>query len=223
MSKFPILVAAFSFAFFFQNCSQMQFSKVPAQSSGPIDNELIVDDPGGDSGSDPEDQSPEKDSNPPKSCHNKHPPSHHKDGRGGCNDIVIAKVLINVNHLEFKPSGAVLDVPDNTVVDLLTLDSVGFKFGPIAGTNLIETREIRFVLNDFGNKIISAAMIEVPLKTPSAQNSGLKFKLDGVEALEPGRSYIIKAEFDPDSRIVTAGDKCILKPVLKRVSVEEAP
>jgi hypothetical protein len=59
------------------------------------------------------------------------------------------------------------------------------------------------------------------LKTPSAQQSGLKIKLD--ESIDGGRSYDIVIDFDVEKSIVVAGNSgnIILKPVL-RAYVKEA-
>lgn len=59
------------------------------------------------------------------------------------------------------------------------------------------------------------------LKTPSAQQSGLKIKLD--ESIDGGRAYDIVIDFDVQKSIVVAGNSgnIILKPVL-RAYVKEA-
>ncbi len=59
------------------------------------------------------------------------------------------------------------------------------------------------------------------LKTPSAQQSGLKIKLD--ESIDGGRAYDIVIDFDVEKSIVVAGNSgnIILKPVL-RAYVKEA-
>jgi hypothetical protein len=58
------------------------------------------------------------------------------------------------------------------------------------------------------------------LKTPSAQQSGLKIKLD--ESIDGGRSYDIVIDFDVEKSIVVAGNSgnIILKPVLRAYVTE---
>jgi hypothetical protein len=53
------------------------------------------------------------------------------------------------------------------------------------------------------------------LKTPSAQQSGLKIKLN--ESIEGGKSYEIVIDFDVEKSIIVAGNSgnIILKPVLR--------
>ncbi|GAA4305102.1 DUF4382 domain-containing protein [Aestuariibaculum suncheonense] len=78
--------------------------------------------------------------------------------------------------------------------------------------------QMRLVLGD-GNTIDIAVDDEgnvenYPLKTPSAQQSGLKVKIDAV--IEEGFTYDYVLDFDVDKSIVMAGnsDNIILKPVL---------
>ncbi|MFT4856776.1 MAG: hypothetical protein ACI9UV_000855 [Algoriphagus sp.] len=58
------------------------------------------------------------------------------------------------------------------------------------------------------------------LKTPSAEQSGLKIKLE--ESFEGGRTYSIVIDFDVKKSIVVAGNSgnIILKPVLRAYMTE---
>lgn len=87
-------------------------------------------------------------------------------------------------------------------------------------------KQIRLVLADEGNTIvIDEGTVDtvvpsspIPLKTPSAQQSGLKLKLDAV--LEPGFSYTFILDWDVDKSIVKAGNsgKYNLKPVINVIA-----
>ncbi len=78
-------------------------------------------------------------------------------------------------------------------------------------------KQIRLVLGD-GNTIVIRNDSDEPetfeLKTPSAQQSGLKVKVNAV--IEEGFTYNYVLDFDVDKSIVMAGnsDNIILKPVL---------
>lgn len=76
-----------------------------------------------------------------------------------------------------------------------------------------ELEQIRLVLGDQNSLVIDAE--EVPLTTPSAQQSGLKIDLDDTE-LEDGFTYEIVLDFDADKSVVKAGESSqyILKPVI---------
>ncbi|WP_411766321.1 DUF4382 domain-containing protein [Winogradskyella sp. A3E31] len=77
--------------------------------------------------------------------------------------------------------------------------------------------QIRLVLGD-ENYVVSEG-VESPLNTPSAQQSGLKVKVD--QMLEGGFNYDFILDFDVDASIVDAGNSgnLNLKPVL-RASLE---
>lgn len=73
--------------------------------------------------------------------------------------------------------------------------------------------QIRLLLGD-NNTVVKGGVI-YPLKTPSAQQSGLKLKVN--KTLEPGMSYDFTLDFDVDKSIVKAGNSGIynLHPVIK--------
>lgn len=75
-------------------------------------------------------------------------------------------------------------------------------------------QEIRLVLGD-GNYLVVDSN-QYALSTPSAQQSGLKIKLDGTE-LAPGRAYELLLDFDAGRSVVEAGGsgKYNLKPVIR--------
>lgn len=73
--------------------------------------------------------------------------------------------------------------------------------------------QIRLVLGKENSIVIEG--VEYDLKTPSAQQSGLKLKVD--HELEPGFTYNILLDFDVHKSIVIAGnsENIILKPVIR--------
>lgn len=79
--------------------------------------------------------------------------------------------------------------------------------------------QIRLVLGEENTVVIEGeegeTSEEFPLKTPSAQQSGLKIKVN--EELLPGFTYDFLLDFDVDKSIVIAGnsDNIILKPVIR--------
>ena len=77
--------------------------------------------------------------------------------------------------------------------------------------------QIRLVLGD--NNYVVVEGVDAPLNTPSAQQSGLKVKVD--QMLEGGFNYDFILDFDVDASIVEAGasGNLNLKPVL-RASLE---
>ncbi len=75
--------------------------------------------------------------------------------------------------------------------------------------------QIRLVLGEENTIVIVGEEEPIPLKTPSAQQSGLKLKVN--HELEPGFTYNILLDFDVHKSIVIAGNSgnIILKPVIR--------
>ena len=80
-------------------------------------------------------------------------------------------------------------------------------------------KEVRLVLGDNNTLLIEGKSDPVHLDTPSAQQSGLKIKIN--TQLEPGYSYTFIFDWNVDKSIVKAGNsgKYLLKPVI-RVNAE---
>jgi len=76
-------------------------------------------------------------------------------------------------------------------------------------------QQIRLVLSDNNTLVIEGEAGPTDLDTPSAQQSGLKLKLN--TELEPGYSYTFILDWDVQKSIVKAGNsgKYILKPVIR--------
>ncbi len=75
--------------------------------------------------------------------------------------------------------------------------------------------QIRLVLSENNSLKLEGQDELIPLKTPSAQQSGLKIKLD--QQLDPGFSYTFILDWDVQKSIVEAGNsgQYILKPVIR--------
>jgi hypothetical protein len=75
--------------------------------------------------------------------------------------------------------------------------------------------QIRLVLSDQNTLLLKGEVTPMHLDTPSAQQSGLKLKLE--TELEPGFSYTFILDWDVQKSIVMAGNsgKYILKPVIR--------
>ena len=86
-----------------------------------------------------------------------------------------------------------------------------------------ELSQIRLVLGENNTVVIEGeegeTSEEVDLKTPSAQQSGLKIKVN--EELLPGFTYDFLLDFDVDKSIVIAGNSgnIILKPVIRASAI----
>jgi hypothetical protein len=79
--------------------------------------------------------------------------------------------------------------------------------------------QIRLILGD-NNYIVTKSGDQIPLKTPSGQESGLKVQVH--QPVSGGILYRLKLDFDAGRSIVKAGNsgKYLLKPVLRIISLE---
>ena len=76
-------------------------------------------------------------------------------------------------------------------------------------------KQIRLVLSENNTLKLEGQEDLIPLKTPSAQQSGLKIKLN--QELDPGFSYTFILDWDVQRSVVEAGNsrQYILKPVIR--------
>lgn len=102
------------------------------------------------------------------------------------------------------------------LVDLMTLrDGIALKIKEIPFASDVAITSLRLVLNPNGNSAIRLDDSVCDLKTPSAQQSGLKIKLSNRIRLEEDSNYSLVLDFDVDRSVVVNSQKCLLKPVLK--------
>ncbi|MFH4965986.1 DUF4382 domain-containing protein [Gaetbulibacter sp. M235] len=133
-------------------------------------------------------------------------------------NVNVVGVMIKMDDSEDDSGWINLDMINSGPINLLNLtggvNEVLVERFPIPVGTL---KQIRLVLGD-GNTIVIRNDSDVPetfeLKTPSAQQSGLKVKVNAV--IEEGFTYNYVLDFDVDKSIVMAGnsDNIILKPVL---------
>jgi hypothetical protein len=104
--------------------------------------------------------------------------------------------------------------------DLLTLTGGVTQLLADAEVEAGYLSEIRLVLGD-DNYLILNDDSRQELSTPSAQQSGLKIKVD--QELEAGQEYEFLLDFDVDKSIVSAGNSggFILKPVIRATATAE--
>lgn len=140
------------------------------------------------------------------------------DGPGDFTNVFIdiVDILVKVNDESEDDNGWQSLNVEGQIVDLLEL--TGGKsillvddFELPSGT----LNQIRLVLGEENSIVIKGEPLPFPLKTPSAQQSGLKLKVD--HELEPGFTYNLLLDFDVDKSIVIAGnsENIILKPVMR--------
>jgi hypothetical protein len=133
-------------------------------------------------------------------------------------NVNVVGVMIKMDDSDDDSGWINLDMINTGIIDLLNLtggvNQVLVDRFPIPVGTL---KQIRLVLGD-GNTIVIRNDSDEPetfeLKTPSAQQSGLKVKVNAV--IEEGFTYNYVLDFDVEKSIVIAGNSgnIILKPVL---------
>lgn len=83
----------------------------------------------------------------------------------------------------------------------------------------VELKTIFIRLNDSGNQVLGMNNVVMDLVTPSAQESGLKLKLDKSVKLRIDQIYELQLEIRAEDQIVGNANKCIFKPVIKSVKI----
>lgn len=136
-----------------------------------------------------------------------------------------ASVFVNVQAIEAIVDGNAIqfNVEQPGPVDLLTL--TGGNFAALLNENIPSGRlsQIRLILGEMENNILLEGETELrDLKTPSAQQSGLKLNVN--YDLQPGVTYNFILDFNVDKSIVElgAGQGYILKPVIRVITEAES-
>jgi hypothetical protein len=134
----------------------------------------------------------------------------------------LKSVYVNVKYAELRLSGggkeARLIVAKNLgQVDLLKLqDGVTLPMADLNLPEAVTVTQIRLVLAAENNYLIKSDESRCDLRTPSEQQTGIKFLIHDGVTIEKGYSYSIVADFDAKKSIVLMGNGgCLLKPVLK--------
>ncbi len=151
------------------------------------------------------------------SCRDKKNDEEHGEKNKGCDFNGVKDVVVNIESLEIKGTGGKSVVLQGDLGKTSILDGEV----QLSSSESVSALSVRMVLADSGNVLVDKDNKSVELKTPSAQQSGLKVPLSGIKKLEAKSVYRLKFVLEPESQIVHAGKKCILKPVLKFVSLDK--
>ncbi len=124
-------------------------------------------------------------------------------------------VVIEVDHIYVKMDGMNDEMALHNLVDdhINLLDLCNGIDTLLVGEDLPEGRisQIRLVLDDDNYVVVDG--VRHPLKTPSAQQSGLKLNVQA--DLAAGITYRMWIDFDASRSIVANPQKYILKPVIR--------
>lgn len=202
--------------FYFNNCGQVEFGTTNQKPT-----EVLEVDPGNNGQDVPpindDPITPDDPKYPPTGDpgDDGHPWNGHHSCKKSCGNNGIKDIVVNIDHIEIRGThGEILTLTG----DLGETSIIGGSL-PIFVSEDIDIVSIRLVLKDSGNYIIDDNNKTFNLKTPSGQQSGLKIPFQGMRASQGG-AYNLKFRINPETQIVKAGKKCLLKPVLHFISFE---
>ncbi len=138
---------------------------------------------------------------------------HAKGSVGQCDQLVISDILLNIASIGANPTK-----PDQIgfeIVDSdksISMDKLNLKIRALKSENI---REIILLLSADGNKLLNSENVAMDLKTPSAQQSGIKVKLADEFSVVAGKTYNLELTVNPNEQIVTNKSKCLFKPVVR--------
>jgi Domain of unknown function (DUF4382) len=125
-----------------------------------------------------------------------------------CGEIKIAEVNLAVDYISLSGGMIVLSADSKNFSISETKKSIKVK--ALADATL---SDIRIVLKEDGN-FISSLKDKYSLKTPSAQQSGLKVKLDSAKEVKKDMMYELVVDIELSNQIVENKSKCLFKPVI---------
>lgn len=131
-----------------------------------------------------------------------------------CNTINASDVLLNVSRVSVPKLDEALELVDeNKSISLLKqkITLKALKSGKVS--------EVRLILASNSNLLLDESESVFALKTPSGQSSGFKLKLDTTVDIKKDSVYVIYFDLDLQKQFVSAGNKCILKPVIHSASL----
>lgn len=136
-----------------------------------------------------------------------------KGSVGQCGEFAISDILLSVASISAhsdKPNDVSFEILDSD--KSISLDKLSLKIKALKSEKL---KEVFLLLSAHGNKILSSTNVAMDLKTPSAQQSGLKVKLEEIASVEADQSYLLELVIVPSEQIIGNKNKCIFRPVLR--------
>ena len=142
----------------------------------------------------------------------------------------LKSVFVNVDHAELFVAkggarGRIIVSQNLGMVDLMTLrNGVLLPMEDLSLSAGLQITGIRLVLKGENNHAIKSDNSRCEMQTPSGQQSGIKIHLAQPFTLKTGSVYSMVMDFDAAKSVVVKGNGgCLLKPVLKLLSVTKIP
>lgn len=155
---------------------------------------------------------------------------HDSDQQGpDCRHIQISDIRLSIEsvgleascqgHDENRNSAQQRVQPEFEIIDQNSTITLSKPVLKIRALKNVEIKDLFVRLSASGNQILSLNNVAMDLVTPSAQQSGLKFKLNRAVKIEAGKRYDLRFEIHPEDQIVANPTKCIMKPVIKSATL----
>lgn len=142
----------------------------------------------------------------------------------------LKSVFVNIDHAELfvqkgGARGRIIVSQGLGMVDLMTLrNGVLLPMQDLSLSSGLQITGIRLVLRGENNHAIKGDDSRCEMQTPSGQQSGIKIHLSQPFTLESGSVYSMVMDFDAAKSVVIKGNGgCLLKPVLKLLTVTKIP
>ncbi|OQW50445.1 MAG: hypothetical protein A4S09_01230 [Proteobacteria bacterium SG_bin7] len=141
----------------------------------------------------------------------------------------VAEVNVNIDHLELLLERGGKQARIRIAENLGKINLLDLRNGVLLGVSDItipedvSVKQIRIILKESGHEVVHDDHSICPLKTPSAQKSGVKILLKKPVTFENNKSYAMVVDFDAEKSVVIGNTKCLLKPVLKLISATSVP
>ncbi len=142
----------------------------------------------------------------------------------------LKSVFVNIDHAELfvqkgGARGRIIVSQGLGMVDLMTLrNGVLLPMQDMSLSTGLQITGIRLILKGENNHAIKSDDSRCEMQTPSAQQSGIKIHLAQPFTLESGSVYSMVMDFDAEKSVVVKGNGgCLLKPVLKLLTVTKIP
>lgn len=142
----------------------------------------------------------------------------------------LKSVFVNIDHAELfvrkgGSRGRIILSQGLGMVDLMTLrNGVLLPMQDLSLSTGLQITGIRLVLRGENNHAIKGDDSRCEMQTPSGQQSGIKIHLSQPFTLESGSVYSMVMDFDAEKSVVIKGNgDCLLKPVLKLLTVTKIP
>lgn len=144
---------------------------------------------------------------------------------------VVESVFVNVKQMELLlekggKQGRLIMGQDIGIIDLLLLrDGVLLPVAEVDMPPGVAVKQIRLLLHGEGNSLLYTDGSTCSLKTPSAQQTGIKIIMPGDGIIfEAGYDYNLVVDFDAEKSIVFLGNGgCLLKPTVKLQTANRLP